>query len=242
MEKKAKFEKKINADGVGLKSTRRDFIKQVTLGGGATFVFGNLGLLHTSCSATQKNGKTNYVYSSIIVDYRKCTGCRTCETVCSAHNNKVEVNGKLLPGFGNPHFSNIKVLSYNPDVDIPAVCALCSDAPCIDACPVDPDPKTGHRALYRDDETGTIKNDAKRCIGCGTCEDTCKSKRVGIITMNPKTNKPGGICTLCNGSPKCVDYCPFDALSFAKRSLEDEFHGKSPDIVAKKLSKSWYAI
>jgi hypothetical protein len=53
----------------------------------------------------------------------------------------------VLPGLGNPRYSNIRVESFNPAVDVPNVCAMCADTPCVNACPVEPDPKTGRRGL-----------------------------------------------------------------------------------------------
>ena len=213
--------------------SRRDFIKTTALGGGALLVFGDMGILRV---VEIKAGESSF-YSMILVDYAKCTGCRTCETVCSAYNHKQTVNGEVLNGLGNPYFSNIRVYGYNPDVDIPSVCAMCPDNPCIEACPVEPDPNTGRKALYRDDKTFTIKSDFNRCIGCGSCAEAC---RVGIIIPNPKTNKPEGMCTLCDMDPQCVKYCPFGALSQARVNTDREYYGLKPDEIAADLFKRWY--
>ena len=91
--------------------------------------------------------------------------CRTCEAVCSAYNHKVNLEGELLDGLGNPALSNIKVWHYNPDVDVPITCFLCDDNPCIEACPTTPDLITGRKALYRDDDLYIIKNNKDRCLG-----------------------------------------------------------------------------
>jgi len=79
---------------------------------------------------------------------------RTCETVCSAFNNKVKVGEeRAARGWGILIWANIRVQAFNPDVDIPVACLMCRDNPCIEACPVEPDPKTGRKALYRDEKT-----------------------------------------------------------------------------------------
>lgn len=237
---KTKNRKKREYDNL-MKSTRRDFIKNIAVGGSAFVLFGNLGLLQVSCKRLGQEGDGR-VYSMIVVDYSKCTGCRICEAVCSAYNHKQQVNGKDLPGLGNPYYSNIRVHSFNPDVDIPAVCAMCPDNPCIDACPVQPDPKTGRKALYRDEKTSAIKNDLNRCIGCGSCAEACSAGSVGVIVPNPETDKPEGMCNLCGGEPQCVKYCPYGALSLVEVNPDGEFYRMPPDIIAKELAKRWYSI
>ena len=224
-----------------MKSTRRDFIKNMAVGGGAVVFFGNLGLLQLSCKRLGQEGKSG-TFSMILVDYSKCTGCRTCETVCSAYNHKQKVKGKVLPGLGNPYYSNIRVYSFNPDVDIPAVCAVGRAQAGIDACPVLPDPKTGRKALYRDDKISAIKNDPNRCTGCVSCAEACSSRGVGVIVPNPETTKPERMCTLCDGDPECVKYCPYGALSLEEVNPDGEFYRMPPDIIAKELAKRWYTI
>ena len=175
--------------------------------------------------------------SMILVDYSKCTGCRTCETACSAYNHQQVVGGEALNGLGNPELANIRVYGYNPDADVPAVCAMCPDSPCVEACPVDPDPKTGRKALFRDDVHQTIKNDPDRCIACGSCAEEC---RVGVIRPNVETEQPERMCTLCSGDPQCVKYCPFGALSKVTVDTSRKFYAMKPDQVAEQLIKEWY--
>lgn len=216
--------------------TRREFIKAAGLS--AALVFADRFGIYSIAWAD--SGKRTL--KMILVDYSKCTGCRTCEAVCSSYNNPVTVKGEKLPGLGNPVYSNIRVESFNPDVDVPKVCAMCPDTPCVNACPVEPDPKTGKRALYRDEKSLTIKNDPNRCIGCGSCAKACAEKRVGVIEMDKKTGKPRGICTLCNGDPQCVKHCPFGALSYAEVKTDRKFYGVSAEKIALELAKQWYKI
>ncbi|WP_243688792.1 twin-arginine translocation signal domain-containing protein [Geotalea toluenoxydans] len=157
--------------------TRRDFIKGVGMGGGALVLLGQFGI---NGLAWALSGDPEL--KMVLVDYTKCTGCRTCETACSAKNRPVSLDGRELPGLGNPHFANIRVHSFNPDVDVPSVCAMCADNPCVKACPVEPDAKTGRRALYRDDKTRGIRNDAGRCLGCRSCAKACAAQRTGVIS------------------------------------------------------------
>jgi carbon-monoxide dehydrogenase iron sulfur subunit len=217
-----------------LQWSRRNFMK-VAFSSGAMVFLGQFGVFRL---ASAQQGEENSL-TMIVVDYSKCTGCRTCETVCSAFNHPEEVNGELLNGTGNPYLSNIKVYAFNPDVDVPTVCAMCPDNPCIKACPVDPDPSTGRRALYRDSKTMTITVDSDRCIGCKSCAEAC---RVGVIVPHPETALPERMCTLCNGEPQCVKYCPFEALSYVKVDISKEFYAMKPEQIAEKLIEEWYGV
>lgn len=215
--------------------SRRAFIKGIGIGGGALVLLGRFGI-HTAAWADTENP----VLKMVLVDYGKCTGCRTCETACSSHNRPVTINGEQLPGLGNPRFSNILVESFNPDVDIPNVCAMCLDTPCVNACPEAPDPKTGRRALYRNDTTHTIVNDPDRCTGCGSCAEACSTQRTGVISLNPQTGKPEHLCNLCGGDPQCVKWCPFGALSYAEVKPDRKYQGLAPEKIAAELAMKWY--
>lgn len=217
--------------------SRREFMEKLALGSGALFLLS--GCASWSLTGTGITSRKK-VYDFIAVDYTKCTGCRTCEAVCSAANNPVSLDGRMMPGLGNPHLSNIHVHSFNPDVSAPSVCARCEDVPCVNACPVDPDPKTGHRALFREDTLGTIINDADRCISCGSCVDACSNDSVGILATHPETEKPMRMCTLCDGDPECVKHCPYEALSMIRVSADYPYYRMSPKEIAEKLSKTWY--
>lgn len=225
------------ADSPDMKAsiTRRAFIKSVGLGGSAVVLLGQFGV-HSVAWALSGNPELKMV----LVDYTKCTGCRTCETACSAQNRPVSIAGRKLPGLGNPRFANIRVHSFNPDVDVPSVCAMCSDTPCVKACPVNPDAKSGRRALYRDQATHTIHNDPVRCIGCQSCAKACAGQRTGVITPNPATGKPERMCTLCGGDPQCVKRCPFGAISYVEVRSDRKFYGLGPEKIAAELAKGWY--
>ncbi|MBU5637482.1 4Fe-4S dicluster domain-containing protein [Geomonas sp. Red69] len=215
--------------------TRREFLKGIGVGGGAVVLFGQFGI-HSAAWALSGEPTLKMV----VVDYNKCTGCRTCETACSSRNRPASVSGKELPGLGNPYFANIMVHNFNPDVDVPNVCAMCADTPCARACPVEPDPKTGRRALYRDQGSHTMRNDAARCIGCGSCAKACASQRTGVISPNPETGKPERMCTLCGGDPQCVKRCPFGALSYVEVRRDRKFYGLGPKKIAAELARNWY--
>lgn len=214
---------------------RRHFLQNIVYGGAGVIILGSWGIKFITDEQKQ-------IIKAISVDFDKCTGCRTCEAVCAASNHPVKINGERVSGLGNPFLSNIKVHHFNPDVDIPVTCALCPDTPCIKACPVAPDIKTGRKALYRDEELLTIKNDKERCLGCGECAKACENMRAGVIYSNEKTGKPERICTLCNGSPQCVEYCPYDALDYIEMPIDRDLKNLSPKKIAQRLIKKYYNI
>lgn len=96
--------------------------------------------------------------------------------------------------------------------------------------------------MFRDDARGTIKNDGERCIGCGSCVLACEEKSVGIIALNPVTNTPERMCTLCDGDPQCVKYCPYSALTVVSVDAKGEFYRMAPENIATTLINQWYTI
>ncbi len=214
--------------------SRRDFLKLLAIGGGGIIVLGQFRFLFAS-------EDSNGVLKAIVVDFNKCAGCHTCETVCSALHNQVMIDGESLNGLGNPKLGNIKVQHHNPDVDIPTVCFNCPDSPCVKYCPSEPDKVTGFKAIYRDPVTLTIKTNHKNCISCGSCESNCQREGAGIIVMNPETEHPEHICDHCGGDPHCVKYCPYGALSFQDVDVNRDYFGMTHTEIAEKLFELYYA-
>ncbi len=135
-------------------------------------------------------------YQHIICDPAKCIGCRMCEYACSATKT-----GKF-----DATLSRIRVVRIEPITMTAISCRLCADAPCIIACP--------RNALTRSEKNGVILVDEDKCDGCGWCVEACE---FGAIVLNPVT-RSAEICNLCDeqpDGPRCVAYCPKDALSLA---------------------------
>lgn len=227
MSRKDRFPVERTGDESSLRPDRRLFVKTVVIGG---LTWTGLGL----AASGQKPR-----FGRILADYGKCTGCRTCETVCAQVNQKTEVEGTELWGLGNPNLSCIRVYHFNPDVDVPSVCLMCEDNPCIEACPVDPDGQ-GRRALFRNPKTGAVQCDTERCLACGHCAKACRKERVGAIVPDPKSGHPQRLCTLCDGDPQCVKYCPFGTLEYQTGPLDDTSRAKAAEKIAQGLTLDWY--
>lgn len=130
----------------------------------------------------------------LIIDPEKCTGCRLCESICSL----------VHTGTCNPSLSRIRIIKYEKDgIDVPTVCQFCEEPLCMLACPVN--------AVYKDEKTGALITDEERCLGCKVCLVVCPFGGAGI-------NKDEKIirCDLCEGEPKCVDFCQTKAISYTE--------------------------
>ncbi len=141
--------------------------------------------------------------SVIEVDYRNCTGCRTCEMLCSLFHF----------GLCTPAKSAIQVIRREKGglvFSFPLVCQQCDPAPCLEACPTE--------ALARDDEKGHLILDQEACTLCGSCTEACP---IGCITVDPEEVQLIH-CDLCQGEPQCVPACHADCLKLVNRKTGDE--------------------
>jgi len=123
-------------------------------------------------------------------DPSKCVGCSICEYACA-----LEKEGSF-----NPVRSRIRVVRLHQLVNVAVACRFCEDAPCVYACP--------RSALKQSEENGVILIDEEKCDACGWCIEACD---YGAITLNPE-KRVVMACDLCGGEPKCIDFCPEEAL------------------------------
>ena len=128
----------------------------------------------------------------VSADPEKCVGCAVCEYACSMEKEKTF----------NPLKSRIRVVRLNPLINLSVTCRLCQNPACIQACPRD--------ALKQSAELGNIMVDEEKCNGCGWCIEACE---FGAINLHPE-KKTVFVCDLCDGKPKCVEWCPEEALDF----------------------------
>ncbi len=127
------------------------------------------------------------------IDYHKCTGCRTCEMVCSAKHD----------GVLNPMRSRIKVMKWETEgLYVPMSCQQCQDAPCMNVCPV--------KAILKDEELGRVQVDYDVCIGCRSCVAVCPFGAMSFNVIDRRVFK----CDLCDGDPQCVRFCDVKAVEY----------------------------
>ncbi len=103
---------------------------------------------------------------AMIIDLQKCVGCGACALACKTENNTaLRKNGQTYNWADFIHettgtFPNTRYRT------LPVLCNHCSDAPCVDACPVEP------KAMFKTAE-GITMHSVERCIGCRSCQDAC---------------------------------------------------------------------
>lgn len=103
----------------------------------------------------------------MVIDIKRCIGCQTCAFACKAANNipddiwwsrTLTDGGNMLDTLDGeyPHSS----IEY-----IPLNCQHCENPACVKVCPVG--------ATYTDPETGIVRQDYDKCIGCRMCMAAC---------------------------------------------------------------------
>ena len=137
----------------------------------------------------------------VSVDPSKCTGCGICEYACTLEKGE---------SIWNPIRSRIRVVRMTPMFNFALACRFCEDAKCVTACP--------EKALVQSDKTGILMVKEKKCKGCDWCIQACPH---GGITLHPDTGLAIA-CDLCEGEPKCVEFCPEEALELVSTDEEAE--------------------
>lgn len=190
-----------NAHHTSRPVTRREFLKESTTGvlSFATIVaVGDLAWAASSPDGTE----IALAKGAVLADKSLCSGCRTCEMVCSNVNSEGR-NASALA---------LVILDkdYMAGDYQPRACFQCLDPPCLPVCPVD--------ALLIDKKFGynTRFIDTTLCIGCLQCLDACDTY---FAVPRPRYDPEKDVCIkchLCWGDPNCVKYCPTGALRFEK--------------------------
>lgn len=139
----------------------------------------------------------------LMIKPEKCTGCRTCELMCSfGHTQKF-----------NPRHSAVTVFAYDEAaVSIPVMCLQCDEAPCVKVCPVG--------AMTRD-EKGVVGVNPNKCIVCKMCVSACPLGNISYSPVLAKVVK----CDECFGEPKCAKFCPSGAINYVDAHAGPERKG-----------------
>jgi Fe-S-cluster-containing hydrogenase component 2 len=144
-----------------------------------------------------------------------------CELACSSFKE-----GEFIPDR-----SRIRVIENRLEGwSRPAVCLQCEQPMCAAACP--------EGAIVRTqtpDGDSVVRVEQEKCVGCRSCMVACP---FGAIAVFPKLMAVK--CDLCDGSPKCVEFCFYGCLTFVELAEREERER------AKKLNalilKAWQEI
>ncbi len=130
-----------------------------------------------------------------------CIGCRLCEIHCIAQHSSSK---DLIKAFKREKRPSKRVeVEEAGHVSFALQCRHCEDAPCVSAC------ISG--AMSKDEKTGVVTNDPRRCIGCWTCILVCP---FGAVRRSSVEHKVVAKCDFCPDLeiPACVANCPNEAL------------------------------
>jgi Fe-S-cluster-containing dehydrogenase component len=131
---------------------------------------------------------------ALVANSASCTGCRTCETVCSL----------LKTGGIVPAMARIRIQREPFEGSfVPHICHQCSVPACLRACP--------EGAIDISAKNGVVTIDEGKCTGCGACQEACPFHAIVFDGQKEKCFK----CNLCGGAPQCVRFCPAHALGLA---------------------------
>ncbi len=103
---------------------------------------------------------------AMIIDLRKCVGCGACALACKTENNTAQRTHGQTHNWADFVHETTGTFPNTQYRTLPVLCNHCSDAPCVEACPVEP------KAMFKTPEGVTMHND-DRCIGCRACQEAC---------------------------------------------------------------------
>ena len=141
---------------------RREFLKKAALAGIVTSIsFSSAGTIidfiaKNAEAQAASDGSVRGRKWVMIIDLKKCDGCKTCTTACqSAH---------FIPF--NQEWIKVYDLedAFHEEYFFPRPCMNCQNAPCIKVCPVG-------ASYYNEDNVSII--DHRICIGCRMCMSAC---------------------------------------------------------------------
>lgn len=157
---------------------------------------------------------------AVLVDLRRCIGCRACQVACKRWNDRETAQTVLNsdpklewtnpPGLAPETYTYMRFIKVGDGESLKwrfakVQCNHCIDPHCVRGCP--------SMALTKTDD-GPVVYRKEICIGCKYCVNTCP---FGVPQWD-EVNKVIEKCTFCSErlkqglEPACVQACPTDTL------------------------------
>ena len=102
----------------------------------------------------------------MVIDLQRCVGCGCCTIACKAENNTANRADGQSHNWGDLLIKSEGTFPNMAHVVMPVLCNHCSEAPCVENCPVTP------KAMFKTPE-GVTMHDQSLCIGCQLCQGAC---------------------------------------------------------------------
>ena len=158
-----------------------------------------------------------------VIDKKSCIACHACAVACKVENNLPDGiwwNRILTEGGDNMDtpdgtYPNLTM------ANIAVACQHCDNPACVKVCPVG--------ATYKDPDTGAVRQDYDKCIGCRMCMGACPYSARTFNWEEPAyavdfplgdfdaPKHVAGVvekCTFCANrlargeEPACMEHCP----------------------------------
>lgn len=134
-----------------------------------------------------------------------CVTCKLCEIHCAVEHSRSKDIIKAFKKETRP-MPRVRVKERGA-LSFALQCRHCPEPQCVYSC------LTG--AMYREEDSGVVKHDREKCVGCWTCVMVCP---YGVLARDASAHSIAPKCDLCpdRATPACVAACPNGALVYAE--------------------------
>ncbi|MFH1214896.1 MAG: 4Fe-4S dicluster domain-containing protein [Pseudomonadota bacterium] len=143
---------------------------------------------------------------SMVMRQNRCIDCERCKEACAKTNH--------VPSYGYRTTILEMEREAGPNtterIFMPVLCNHCNRPPCVRVCPT--------KATFKDEKTGIVMMEYKKCIGCKTCMAACPYNARYFKEENRAVDK----CNFCidtrlskgETTTACSAACPADVRVF----------------------------